>query len=376
MNAPVGVQDTEPPTAPVEPERHGLAHLRPAELDGVDRQRRRCQVRRLPLDHRRLHAQRGEPHRAADRDDVHRHDRRDQPRHLLLPGRRRGRERERQRCFERGERARSATRPRRRAPGTLTATGAIGKATLSLGRGVRQRRRRALRRLPLHDGRLHAVRPATGSRSRPGRATPTRRRPGTYFYKVAAEDAAGNVGPSPTRRARRSRPTRRRRRCPPAWPRTRLRQHGQPELDRVDRQRRRAPLQRPPLDDERLHADGGEPDRAAHGHELLGCRRSAPGPTTTRSPPRTRPATSAARRTRRPPSCPWSRRRASSRPTGFDEGIGHDDRRPVGQRQHRLAGEHACGRPAASTATRCSFNGTNARVNVDDSASLRPDERR
>ena len=33
---------------------------------------------------------------------------------------------------------------------------------------------------------------------------------GTYYYKVAAEDAAGNVGPASTRRARRS-ATRRRR---------------------------------------------------------------------------------------------------------------------------------------------------------------------
>ena len=38
---------------------------------------------------------------------------------------------------------------------------------------------------------------------------------------------------------------------------------GHPELGRGDRQRRRRPLQRPPLDDRRVHADAGEPDRAA-----------------------------------------------------------------------------------------------------------------
>ena len=47
------------------------------------------------------------------------------------------------------------------------------------------------------DGRLHAERRRTGSRSRRARATPTRRSPpGTYYYKVTAEDVAGNVEPA------------------------------------------------------------------------------------------------------------------------------------------------------------------------------------
>ena len=45
--------------------------------------------------------------------------------------------------------------------------------------------------------RLHAERLRTGSRSRPARATPTAAlAAGTYYYKVTAEDAAGNVGPA------------------------------------------------------------------------------------------------------------------------------------------------------------------------------------
>ena len=71
------------------------------------------------------------------------------------------------------------------------------------------------------------------------------------------------------------------------------RQHGQPDLDGVDRQRRRRPLQRPPRHDGRLHPERREPDRAAHRHELQRHRPGASAPTTTRSPPRTPPGTSA-----------------------------------------------------------------------------------
>ena len=80
------------------------------------------------------------------------------------------------------------------APGTLQATGALGSASLTWTRRHGQRRRRALQRAPL--ARTPASSPAsrTGSRSRPARATPTPSRAGTYFYRVTAEDAAGNVG--------------------------------------------------------------------------------------------------------------------------------------------------------------------------------------
>ena len=60
------------------------------------------------------------------------------------------------------ERTRDADRHRRPRPGRA-----------QLGRGDRQRRRRALQRPPRHDAPGSRRRRATGSRSRPGRATPT-----------------------------------------------------------------------------------------------------------------------------------------------------------------------------------------------------------
>ena len=114
--------------------------------------------------------------------------------HLLLQGHRRGRSRQRRRRLQRGDRDRDrghdradrADRPRRhrrrrhRQP--------------DLDRLDRRRRRRPLQRPPRHDAGLHALRPRTGSRSRPARATATpASRRGTYYYKVTAEDAAGNV---------------------------------------------------------------------------------------------------------------------------------------------------------------------------------------
>ena len=91
--------------------------------------------------------------------------------------------------------------------------------------------------------------------------------PGTYYYRVTAEDAAGNIGPpsneaSATVTADTTPPT-----APSGLTAPVSGQHREPDLDRVDRQRRRPPLQRPPRDDGRLHAERGEPDRAAHRHD-------------------------------------------------------------------------------------------------------------
>ncbi len=126
-------------------------------------------------------------------------------------------------------------------------------------------------RYNVHRGSTSGFTPslATGSRSRPARATPTPAlAPGTYFYKVTAEDAAGNIGPvSNTASA------------------TVARHHGAQHAGRADRHRRRRPggahLDR--LDattsaslrynvhrahDGGLHAQRGQPDRAAHRDEL------------------------------------------------------------------------------------------------------------
>ena len=73
--------------------------------------------------------------------------------------------------------------------------------------------------------------------------------PGTYYYRVTAQDAAGNVS---ARLERSSRDRHRGHRCPERTVSARrdgLAQLGRLELGRIDRQRRRHPLQRPPLDE-------------------------------------------------------------------------------------------------------------------------------
>ena len=67
------------------------------------------------------------------------------------------------------------------------------------------------------------------------------------------------------------------------------------------------------VDDIRLHAVDGEPDRAADRRSRTPTTASPPGPTTTGSPPRTRPASSARRRPRQAPSSRRTRRRLACR---------------------------------------------------------------
>ena len=83
------------------------------------------------------------------------------------------------------------------APGTLTATGGAGFAEPLVDGGDRQCRRRPLQRPPRDDHRLHAVRGKQGRTADRHEATPTPPpAAGTYFYKVIAQDAAGNVSPA------------------------------------------------------------------------------------------------------------------------------------------------------------------------------------
>ena len=114
---------------------------------------------------------------------------------------------------------------------------------------------------------------------------------GTYYYRVTAEDGAGNISAASGEASAvvtgdTSPPT-----APSGLTANGLAQLGRPRLDGLDRQRGRRPLQRPPLDHERLHAERGEPDRAAGRHLATRTRASRRAPTTTASRPRTRPGT-------------------------------------------------------------------------------------
>ena len=92
------------------------------------------------------------------------------------------------------ERARCRTRirPRRRRRGRCRPSGGLSSAQLSWGAATDNV---GVVRYNVHRAttcRVHARRWRTGSRSRPGRATPTRSRRARYYYRVTAEDAAGN----------------------------------------------------------------------------------------------------------------------------------------------------------------------------------------
>src|SRR4051812_5787016 len=80
------------------------------------------------------------------------------------------------------------------APGTLTATGAIGKATLSWGAATDNV---SVVRYNVHRGTTSGFTPSAANRiAQPAGTSYTDiSAPGTYYYKVTAEDAAGNVGP-------------------------------------------------------------------------------------------------------------------------------------------------------------------------------------
>ena len=83
------------------------------------------------------------------------------------------------------------------APGTLTATGGLGQISLSWGAATDNVGRRALQRPPRHDA--PGSRPTSANRiAQPTGTsyTDTGLAAGTYYYKVTAEDAAGNVGPA------------------------------------------------------------------------------------------------------------------------------------------------------------------------------------
>ena len=214
-----------------------------------------------------------------------------------------------------------------------------------LERGHRQRRRHAATTSTARHLGLHPQRRQPDRADRRARATATSALAAApTTTSSTAEDAAGNISaPSNTANATvpDTTPAERARQpdAPPAAP------ARQPHLERLDRQRRRHPLQRPPLDHLRLHAHRRQPDRAADGHQLhrhrprrrhllLQGHRRGRG----RQPqPRLKPG----ERDRQPPPRHRPRRRLRLR-----HGQRHHHRRPVRHRQQRHASPTPPGRPS------------------------------
>ncbi len=151
------------------------------------------------------------------------------------------------------------------APGTLTASGSNGQAALSWGAATDNI---GVTRYNVHRSTTAGFTPSTSNRiAQPTSTshTDTGLAAGTYYYKVTAEDAAGNVGPASNESS--ATVTAPPDTAPPSAPGTLtangLERPGGTQLGRRDRQHRRDPLQRPPLDHRRLHPEHEQPDRAA-----------------------------------------------------------------------------------------------------------------
>ena len=193
MSTPVGPTDTQPPTAPTNLTATGSLDVGAAELDRRDRRHGRGPLQRPPLDDAaasrraprtgsRSRPGRATPTRPPAGTYYYKVTAEDAAGNVSAASN------------EASATHGDVVAPS--APGTLTAIGAIGQGDAELGRRDRQRRPSSATTSTARRRAASRRRPRTGSRSPPARATPTRRAPGTYFYKVTAEDAAGNVGPA------------------------------------------------------------------------------------------------------------------------------------------------------------------------------------
>ena len=189
MNRPVTNPDTHRPVGARDARGDRHADVGPVDLGRGNRQHRRRPLQRPPQHDRRLHAERRQPDRAADRHELHGQRRR---RHLLLPGHRRGWRGQCRPRLERGDRASRRPHRARFARGTA-AVGSVGRATLSWGAAIDNV---AVVRYNVHRGPDASFVPSSANRiAQPaGTGYVDVTVPGTYVYKVTAEDAAGNVG--------------------------------------------------------------------------------------------------------------------------------------------------------------------------------------
>ena len=250
------------------------------------------------------------------------------------------------------ERARQPHRDRRARPGRAgwgAATDNVGVARYNVHRS--------------HHRRLHAERPRTAIAQPTGTSyTDTGLAAGTYYYKVTAEDAAGNVGPASNEAS--ATPTADT--TPPTAPRALGdRRPGQVALTwtALDRRGRHRALQRPPSTTAGLHAGArrtGSRSRRARRTRTAPSRRDVP--TTTASPPRTTPGniSTASERGERARSRS-GRRPGSSAPSASTTGQRHGRRRPIRQRATTARSPTRPGqRGAGKFGNALSFNGVNA----------------
>ena len=170
-------------------------------------------------------------------------------------------------------RPRSAMRRAPSVPGSLSAVGSVGRATLSWSASTDNV---GVLRYNVHRGTSAGFTATLANRiaqpGSPGYVDVTA--PGSYFYKVTAEDAAGNVSAvsneaTATVLADTTAPSQ-----PVGLGGLCRRQHRQPQLDCLQRQRRCHSLQPAPLEHGRLHTQPRKQDRAADRGQL---RRHRPG---------------------------------------------------------------------------------------------------